>query len=432
MTARFRYIAEWMFMDVLGVGVKFTSDRLAALDPALPLLNYSGQRIGNEPFVRSCGLLESNLPEMPEVIRVPYRGTTGLFPSSPDSLLPFDPFAACFFTITRMEEYFASERDEHGRFMHDQSVLYSMGVLSKPIANVWCRLLADSLTEVYPSLLFPKMPFRFQPTIDIDNAYAYAGKSIIRNMAGAILQMGVKGAGGIADRLKVLMGQTPDPYDTYDYLFRHFKGHEQDVRFFWHLGDRSRFDTPVSWRNKRFRELVRTVNNHFQCGIHPSCLASLETGPERVLKEKQRFVTITGTEPLISRQHFLMLRFPDTYRKLLAAGITSDYSMGYAGQSGFRAGTCTPFRFFDLLANEATDLMVFPFQAMDVTLKNYMRLTAEEAIENVSVLMDEVKATGGWFSVIWHNESVTGAGEWKEYRRVFEYINQKGFEYARQ
>ncbi len=432
MTARFRYIAEWMFMDVLGVGVEFTSDRDTVLNPTLPVLNYSVERVGNEPFIRACGLLESSALELPEVIPVPFRGSSGLFPSSHDSLMPFDPFAACFFTITRMEEYFATERDEHGRFRHDQSVLVSMGVSGKPIANIWCRFLADSLKEVYPSLVFPIMPFRFLPTIDIDNAYAYAGKSIMRNLGSAFRQMGVMGVSGFTERLKVLMGQMSDPYDTYDYLLSHFKGHEQDVRFFFHLGDRSRFDTPVSWRSRRFRNLVRTIHRHFQSGIHPSCLASLDTGPETMLKEKQRFVTITGHEPQISRQHFLMLRFPDTYQKLLDAGIASDYSMGYVGQTGFRAGTCTPFRFFDLVSGEATHLMVFPFQAMDVTLKNYMRLTPDEAIENLSALMDEVKATGGWFSVIWHNESVTESGEWKEYRRVFEYINQKGFEYARQ
>lgn len=431
MTSRFRYIVEWMFMDVLGVGVQFTSNSFAVPDSNLPVLNYSRERMGQEPFIRACGLLESSSLAMPELITVPFQDSVGLFPSSNDSLLPFDPFAACFFIITRMEEYFPTERDGHGRFTHDKSVLSAIGYLRMPVVNKWCMLLANSLKDVYPGLSFPVMPFRYLPTIDVDNAFAYAGKSIFRNLGGAVRQLGSNGLVGLAKRWSVLTGKAKDPYDTYDYLFHQFKGHEEDVRFFIHLGDRSRFDTPVSWESKRFRKLVSLIHSHFQSGIHPSYLASMEPGSQRVEMEKKRFRNLTGVDPLISRQHFLMLRFPETYRKLLAAGITADHSMGYADYIGFRAGTATPFRFFDLIANEVTDLMIYPFQAMDVTLKNYMKLSPDVAIEKVLTLMDEVKATGGWFSIIWHNESLSGTGEWKEYRKVFETINQKGFEYAR-
>lgn len=432
MTSRFRYIAEWMFMDVLGIGVQFTSDSKAIVNTDLPVLNYSLNRVGGEPFIRACGLLESGSLEVPDLVLVPCRDTTGLFPTSDDSLMPFDPFASCFYIITRMEEYFPSERDEYGRFNHELSVLSAMGSLGKPVTNIWCRILSESLKEVYPGLIFPIMPFRYLPTIDIDNAFAYAGKSILRNLGSAVRQFGTEGFHGFAERWKVLTGQAKDPYDTYDYMFHHFKGNEKEVRFFIHLGDRSRFDTPVSWTNERLRKLVRMIHNHYPSGIHPSYLASMDESPERIINEKQRFSVITGADPIISRQHFLMLRLPETYRKLLMAGITADYSMGYAGITGFRAGTCTPFPFYDLVADEPSNLTIFPFQAMDVTLKNYMKLNPDEAIHNVCTLMDEVKAVGGWFSIIWHNESVTGSGAWKEYRRVFEVINQKGFGYARQ
>lgn len=419
-------------MDVLGVGVQFTSDSSAIANPNLPVLNYSRERVGGEPFIRACGLLESGSLEVPDLVPVAFRDTTGLFPTSDDSLMPFDPFASCFYIITRMEEYFPLERDVHGRFKHGLSVLSDIGLLGKPVANIWCKLLAESLIEVYPGLTIPGMPFRYLPTIDIDNAFAYAGKSILRNLGSAVRQFGTDGFHGLAERWNVLTGKAQDPYDTYESLFNQFKGNEKEVRFFIHLGDRSRYDTPVSWKNERFRKLVRMIHDHYPIGIHPSYLASLDNSPDRIIKERQRFSAITGADPLISRQHFLMLRFPETYRKLLSAGITADYSMGYSGITGFRAGTCTPFRFYDLIADEPSILTIFPFQAMDVTLKDYMKLNPEEAIDNVCSLMDEVKAVGGWFSIIWHNESVTGSGTWKEYRRVFEVINQKGFGYARQ
>ena len=70
-----------------------------------------------------------------------------------------------------------------------------------------------------------------------------------------------------------------------------------------------------------------------------------------------------------SRQHFLAFELPTTYLKLIQSGILEDYSMGYASHLGFRAGICSPFRFYNLLEEKETDLVVYPFQVMDVTLQ---------------------------------------------------------------
>jgi hypothetical protein len=137
---------------------------------------------------------------------------------------------------------------------------------------------------------------------------------------------------------------------------------------------------------------------------------------------------ITGAEVKISRQHFLRLRFPRTYRRLLNVGILEDYTMGYASKTGFRAGICTPYFFYDVKKEAVTSLKIVPFQVMDVTLRHYLNLNPEEAIREIESLMQEVKTVGGTFSVIWHNETVNDQGEWKGYRKVFEKMNKLGFE----
>lgn len=104
--------------------------------------------------------------------------------------------------------------------------------------------------------------------------------------------------------------------------------------------------------------------------------------------------------------------------------------MGYASQSGFRAGICTPYYFYDLKKETATNLKIIPFQVMDVTLRDYLGLKPGEAIRKIEQLMEEVKNVGGIFVSIWHNETVNDSGHWEGYREVFEKMNQKGFEWA--
>jgi hypothetical protein len=115
---------------------------------------------------------------------------------------------------------------------------------------------------------------------------------------------------------------------------------------------------------------------------------------------------------------------------LIKAGITEDYTLGFADQTGFRGGICTPYYFYDLQNEAKTNLLVVPFQVMDGTLRHYLELSPEEAFKETEILMNEVKKVGGTFVSIWHNETVNDLGEWKGYRDVFEKMNRLGFKWA--
>jgi len=78
----------------------------------------------------------------------------------------------------------------------------------------------------------------------------------------------------------------------------------------------------------------------------------------------------------------------------------------------------------------ATKLKITPFQVMDVTMRDYLELSPEDALKESLDLMKEVKKVGGTFVCIWHNETVTDLDRWTGYRNVFEKINKTGFEWA--
>ncbi|NLO03266.1 MAG: hypothetical protein GX126_13255 [Bacteroidales bacterium] len=427
---RIEYAAKLIFTDILKIGIRITTNSAEFLSSGLPKVNYSNERFGNEFFIKPNSFLFYKSISKPVVTPLSYNGEHCFFESSGESDLPFDPFAGAFYFVTRFEEYIETVTDNYNRYPSHKSILSEYNLLKKPVVNIWARMLSGKLKERYPAIEIPGPEFKFFSTIDVDNAWGYAHKGFIR-CSGALMRAVLKGnfieAG---ERLKVLTGIRQDPFYTYPLLDEVFKDNEDRVIFFFPLGDYGRYDKNISWKNRNLQELIRNTSAKYSVGIHPSYSSESISG-ERLLKtEISRFSKITGTKPEKSRQHYVRLRLPETYRRLIDNGIREDYTMGYASQTGFRAGICTPFCFYDLNKDMVTPLKIFPFQVMDVTLHDYLGMTPDQANEEIEILMNEVKKAGGTFISIWHNESLSGRGNREGYREVFYKMNERGFNWS--
>lgn len=426
-TPRLEYTVRLVFTQILKQEVRIVHDVDEFQREDYPLLNYSAGRLGGEPFIKADPLLFQSHEVIPPPGSAEDEGLTGFFPVQGDSLMTFDPLASVFYTVTRMEEYAPGERDLHGRFQARNSILYQHGLLRKPVVNLWALLLFRKLKEIYPFLELPEKTFSERIAIDIDNAWAYREKGWARTSGSILRDIIHRNWSPVAGRIAVLTGRKQDPYDTYPYLFETLEHRCEQVLFFFHLGDYGRYDRPVSWKSETYRKLIREVASIFRVGIHPSYLSSSEGDHRRVMIEKDRLEQITGLQVTCSRQHYLRLDIPDTYRNLIRAGICEDYSMEYAETAGFRAGICNPFRFYDLKEDKETSLTVYPVPAMDVTLKNYMGLSPGEAIRTIGDLRQEIQNVGGILVAGWHNESLQNEGEWLHYRGVFEEFLKGGW-----
>ena len=78
----------------------------------------------------------------------------------------------------------------------------------------------------------------------------------------------------------------------------------------------------------------------------------------------------------------------------------NDYSMGYADQYGFRAGTCTPFYFYDLKSESKTSLKIHPFAYMEGVLKDYYAMDTKEATNSINQLKEAVQKVNGVFTYL--------------------------------
>lgn len=78
--------------------------------------------------------------------------------------------------MTRYEEYLPHKKDRHNRYKPESSIAISGGFLEKPIVNFWALLIKEIINNKYPQSINYSGTYTFQPTLDIDNAYAYKYK----------------------------------------------------------------------------------------------------------------------------------------------------------------------------------------------------------------------------------------------------------------
>lgn len=328
-----------------------------------------------------------------------------------DSEFGFDIFAMIFWCLSRMEEYLPFEADEHGRFTSKSSVAGKAGFLEKPYLDFAIQYFCGFYDIFMPD------KFGIYPTIDIDIAYKYSGRSMGRSI-GSFCKQIIKGDFlGLKERMATWLGKV-DPWDTYDYLLKSLGKNDRNARLFVLMSRQRKYDKAIlpdftPWYNR-----LQQLSKKLVIGIHPGYNTGQST--MSIVAEKNELQNICGQTISRSRQHFLRVQIPGTYMQIAAAGIDHEYSMGFADAFGFRAGTGHSFRFYNLQTEETSTLIVHPFCAMEVSAKNYMQLSAEEAAEKGNILKENCRKAGAPFCFIFHNESLSEDQQWRGWRKVWE------------
>lgn len=423
MSPRIRYITRLIFKGLLGLEVRYTHDKEEYLLATTPKINYSKDFLQSGIYLQPANILfESDISEQ-EIRTGQYKGIPTLFLTSKQSHLPFDPLAASFFLVSRYEEYIPFIPDEHLRFPAQESVLYKIDALSIPLVNAWADIIAELLLEHNPTISFKKPKYRFINSVDIDNAAAFLGKGIFRAIGGYfqdVLSLNYRKAWA---RTRCIFFGEPDPFDTFDYV----KALQDKYRFtsiyFALFGRMGQYDRSLTRYSTRLQRYLKGIADFTEMGIHPSYRSNenFDWLEEEVIALQR----VLKKDISKSRQHFLKLSFPTTYRNLLQLELTDDYSMGYASEHGFRAGICTPFRFYDLEQEIETPLVIHPFPFMDGTFIYYLKQSPEEAWPIISYYIETYRKYGGEFIPIWHNRVFSEKEEeWEGWNAVFEKMVQ--------
>ncbi|RXP63276.1 hypothetical protein EC396_02295 [Lutibacter sp. HS1-25] len=416
-TPRISYIFKQFFVRTLKIQVTFTTkvDEFAAHNG--PKISYSKTPLGEEFYIRSNDLLfEQGINDI-DIVIAKWDDVPCFFPAGESSSIPFDIFAASFYLISRYEEYLPHVRDMHERFPADESIAFKNGFLEQPLIDIWAFKFLELLKEKFPNYNYQSRNFEMISTFDIDIAYAYKNKGIIRTLGGFFKDIVRLNFVNFWYRLLTILNLKKDSFDTFSEILRIKKEYNVDTRFFFLLGDYTTYDKNVSFINNKFQSLIKSVGDYAKIGMHPSYFSIKDV--EMLKKEKKRLESIINAPVVFSRQHFLRLIIPETYQNLIDLDIEEDYTMGYAKYAGFRASTCTPFYFYDLDFEIQTPLKLYPFAFMDGTLKDYMKLSNEESLALIFKLKDEVKKVNGTFISLLHNETLSEGEHWAGWNEIY-------------
>jgi hypothetical protein len=88
--------------------------------------------------------------------------------------------------------------------------------------------------------------------------------------------------------------------------------------------------------------------------------------------------------------------------------VQEDFSMGYSDVIGFRAGTCTPFPFYDLGLEIEQPLRVYPICVTELALAQLDKETIESQLKQIA---HQVQSVRGTLCVQFSNEYIGLVGE---------------------
>ncbi len=417
-TPRLRYVFKHICTRLLGIEVSFTTTIEEFIAHDSLKMSYTKQQLGNEIFVKSHEILfEQGLSDV-EINVHDWENTKCFFYNGDKSSMPFDIFAASFYLLSRYEEYLPHVNDEFGRFSATESIAYKHGFLHQPVVDIWAYKFKEKLQIQYPKYKFTQRVYSIKPIIDVPSAYNFKLKGLLRTFGGTLKDLAEFKLKRLYYRYMVIFGFKHDPFDTFKYIINKQKQTKYKFLFFFLIGAYSTYDKGINPNKKKFVSLIKSVADYCKVGLKTSYFAIQD--PAVLKKEKIRMEAIINTDLTASRNSFSKLNLPESYRNLIELEIQEDYTMGYVNQIGFRAGTCSPFLFYDLDYEVQTPLKIWSYHLMDYCLlKTHSLLDKKKVLFEI---MNEVKNVDGEFVPVFHNYTFSDLDRWKGFKELFNMI----------
>jgi hypothetical protein len=418
LSPRLVYIIDFVGKELFDTLIQITTNKEEFISSSLPRINYSEERLTEAEFwMQPHALLFEDGIHPQNINCFEYNGSKAFFKTEGD--LPFDCFATSFYLLSRYEEYLPHQKDEFGRYAHQNSLAFHENFLELPLINLWLKEFGKLLNKKFPQLTVQRRPFSFLPTYDIDEAYSYKHKQWWRTAGGIIRSLFSGQFSKMKERVKVLQGKKKDPYDCYDWMDSLHEKYQLNPCYFFHLGlKNSKYDKNILPSSQAMKKLIRQHAERYMIGIHPSWKSN--DSPDLLKYEILNLGHIAGKQALASRQHFIKFNLPETYHGLIENDIQKDFSMGYGNINGFRASVASPFYWYDLEKETATDLMIYPFCFMDANSFFEQKQTAEQAFEEMISYYEVIKSVNGTMITIWHNSFLGTAELFTGWRDAYE------------
>jgi hypothetical protein len=406
---RLSYVLDWLFKEQLEMDYRLVHDT-QGLENAGFMFAYGNASLPGALSIPDVQLLWDKGVTEHEIS----TGTWGLIPTLYDAsealyTLPFDLFSAIFFLLSRYEEYYTYTPDAHDRYPATQSILFKMRCLQRPLIDEWVQTLRELMRNQF-GIHTPEPKFSYRPTYDIDIAYSYKYKGFVRTAGAQARDIWARKKEVYKERMAVVMNQKADPYDSHDWIRSlHANKVPRPLFFILASAKTTPYDKNISPSHLKMQKLIKQIAGYADVALHPSYFSDND---ETLANEKAVLENIVQQAINISRQHYIKLKLPDTFLRLMRCGISQDYSMGYGTHLGFRAGTGKSFFWYSLNNEFTTPLRTHPFCFMDTTAMFDEKLSLNDSFDRLRSMTKILQRCGSHLNTIFHNFSLGSAPEW--------------------
>jgi len=416
-TPRLQYIFDFLSSHFKTEFV-LTSDKQVFIASHEAKLNYSDERMTSvEIWIKHHSLLFEDGIKPQQIQCFDVNQSKAFFKTEGD--FPFDIFAASFYLISRYEEYLPHQKDKYGRYAYQSSLAFNEGFLHLPLINIWLEEFRKVLAQKEASFSILHSKFSILPTYDIDEAFSYKHKGLIRTVGG-IARAAFKGdADRVKERIAVLQSRYNDPFDSYQWMDELHQRYDLKPKYFFLVSSRlGKYDRNILPHKQVMKDLILKHAKKYSVGLHPSWQSGDDSS---LIKEEGKRLEEIAQHPITSsRQHFIRFSLPDTYRRLVNAGIKEEFSMGYGSINGFRASVASPFYWYDLEKEEQTGLLVYPFCYMEANSFFEQKFTPEQAFDEIMHYYKVIKDINGLMITIWHNTFLGTDNMFKGWKEVYQ------------
>lgn len=419
-TPRFTYTMKQIFGRILNMDIAFTTKVEDFIKHTEEKITYTKQPLQNEFFIRSNDLLfEQGISDL-QIQMGSWDGTPCFFSAGERSAVPFDIFAASFFLLSRYEEYLPHVKDIYGRYPPSESLALQHNFLHLPIVDIWARMFLKAMQERFPNLKTGQKEYKFNSIINVTISHCFANRGFIRTAVGFMLDLTSFRLKRVASRFMVLLGFRKDPYNNFSQLTEIHKAESIKSMFFFQFAEYSTYDKNISTNNNRFRYLIKSVADYSIVSLAASYVSFSKS--DILKEEKKRLAQVINRPVKYVRLRYNRVNVPDTYRNLVDVGFTDDFSMGYTHEIGFRAGTCTPFYFYDIHLELQQPIKIHPFALHDYAFAN--EKNENDIFNKIDGLYLEVKKVEGEFITIFSNE-LLGQKNNVDWMKLYENVLKK-------
>lgn len=389
-----------IFSRILGVDVSFTTTVEDFIKHSGPKITYAKKPLQNEFFIQSNPLLfEHGISDVGIKID-DWDGLPCFFEAGERSNIPFDIFSASFYLLSRYEEYLPHVKDELGRYPVKESLAYQHKFLQRPIVDLWAKKFLQVLKERFPDIVQRQKQYQFTSIVNVTTSHCFAYRGFLRTIGGVILDLSKLKLMRLVKRVAVWIKPHKDPYDNFSYLIDLHKEINCKTMFFFQFASYSKHDKNVSIFKNKFRYLIKSVADYSIVSLSASDNSSLNN--EILKEEKDSLAELLNRPVTYARMRYNRINIPKTYQDLVATEFTDDFTMGYTHNIGFRAGTCTPFYFYDINLEVQQPIKVHPFAVCDYAFLKYKK--QGQVFEALDAIFREVKQVNGNLNMVFSNE----------------------------